>query len=93
MLEGLDKGNFRNLMIGDESWFALQFQHSTKWAVSRDDAPQKVMQQIDTSKFMPTVMWGVDGLHIVDSMSFQETINSQYFVDNVLTHILPKISP
>jgi hypothetical protein len=40
MLEGLEKGQFRNVMTGDESWFTLQFQHSAKWDVSRDDVPQ-----------------------------------------------------
>jgi hypothetical protein len=37
MLEGMDKGNFRNLVTGD----FFQFQHSAKWPVSRDDVPQK----------------------------------------------------
>jgi hypothetical protein len=30
MLEGLEKGNFRNLVTGDRSWFTVQFQHSAK---------------------------------------------------------------
>jgi hypothetical protein len=33
-------------------------------------------------------MWSVDGFHIVDLMTSHETLNSQYSVDNVLTHLL-----
>jgi hypothetical protein len=65
MLEGLEKGKFRNLMTRDESWFTVQFQHSAKWVVSRDDVPQKVRQLIDISKFVLAVRWGVDGFHVV----------------------------
>jgi ABC-type uncharacterized transport system permease subunit len=42
VLEGLERKNFRNLVTGNESWFTLEFQHSAKWSVSRDDMPQKV---------------------------------------------------
>jgi hypothetical protein len=93
MLARLEKGNFCNLVTGDESWSALQFQHSAKWEVSRDDVTQNGRQPISPSKFMITVVWDVDSFHVVNLITSQETFNSQYFVDNVLTHLLPKIVP
>jgi hypothetical protein len=41
VLEGLEKGNFRNPVTGDENWFSLQFRHSAKLAVSRGGVLQK----------------------------------------------------
>jgi hypothetical protein len=69
MLEGMERNNLRDLVTGGESWFTLEFQHSAKWSVSRDEMPQKVRQQIDTMKFMLTLMWDVDGFLVVDLMT------------------------
>jgi histone-lysine N-methyltransferase SETMAR len=93
MLDGSEKGTFRNPVTGDESWFTLQFRHSAKSAVLQDVMPQKVRQRIGISKFMLAVMRGIDGFHVVNFMTSQERFNSQYLVDNVLTHTLPKIFP
>jgi hypothetical protein len=46
MLEGLERNNFRSFMTGDESWSTLQFQHSAKWSVCRDDVPQKARNKL-----------------------------------------------
>jgi hypothetical protein len=73
MLEGMEGNNFRNLVAGDESWFTLEFQRSAKWSVSRDDVLQKVRQQIDTMKFMLTVMRSADGFHVVGLMTTQKS--------------------
>jgi hypothetical protein len=54
-LEGMERKDFRDLVTGNESWFTLEFQHSAKWSVSRDNVPQKVRQQIHTMKFMLTM--------------------------------------
>jgi hypothetical protein len=55
-------------VTGGDSWFALQFQHFAKLAVSPDDVPHKARQLIGTSKFVFIVMWGVDSFHIVNFM-------------------------
>jgi hypothetical protein len=65
MLEGLEKGNFGNLVTGDQSWLTFQFQRSAKWTVSLDNVAQKVRQLIGTSKFMLTVMWGVTAFKVL----------------------------
>jgi hypothetical protein len=49
ILAKLEKGNFCNLVTGEKSWFALQFQHSAKWEVSRDNVPQKGSQLVPQS--------------------------------------------
>jgi hypothetical protein len=93
ILEGMKKTNFHNLVTGDERWFTLEFQHSAKWCVSRDDVPQKARQRIDTAKSMPTVIWGVERFHVVDLMTTQLSFNSQYFVENVMARLMSKVLP
>jgi hypothetical protein len=36
--------------------------------------PQKVRQQIGTMKYLLTVMWGVDGFHVVDLMMIHKNL-------------------
>jgi hypothetical protein len=65
----MEADKFRNIVTGDESWFTLEFQYSTKWSVSREDVPERARKQIDTKKFTLTVIWGVKGFHVVDFMN------------------------
>jgi hypothetical protein len=44
-------------------------------------------------KFMLTVMWGVDGFHVVDLMTAQKKFDSPYFVANILTALVQRIIP
>jgi hypothetical protein len=80
-------------MIGEESWLSLEFHHSTKWSASRDDVPRKVKQQTETENFMLTVIWGIDGFHIVDLMTKQYSYNTQYFLRHVLAPLLLTVFP
>jgi histone-lysine N-methyltransferase SETMAR len=93
LLERMEASNFRNIVTGDESWFTLELQQSAKWSTSREDMPQRVRQQIGTRKFMLTVIWGVDGFHVVDLMTSQRSFDSQYFVDNIMVPLVEKVFP
>jgi histone-lysine N-methyltransferase SETMAR len=42
---------------------------------------------------MLTVIWGVDGFHVVDLMTLQRSFNSEYFVSHVLTPTVAKLFP
>jgi hypothetical protein len=41
-----------NVLTGDESWFVLDHPHHGVWAASRDDAPEKLMTNIEAQKSM-----------------------------------------
>jgi histone-lysine N-methyltransferase SETMAR len=93
LLERMEASNFHNIVTGDESWFNLELQQSAKWSTSREDVPQRVRQHIGTKKFMLTVIWGVDGFHVVDLMTSQRSFDSQYFVDNIMVPLVEKVYP
>jgi hypothetical protein len=77
-------------VTGDESQFTLELQESAKWSTSREDVPQRV-KQIGTRKFMLTVIWGVDGFHVVDLMTSHCSFDSQYFMDNIMILLVEKV--
>jgi hypothetical protein len=89
----MEESNFRNIVTGNESWFTFEFQQSAKWSTSREDVPQRVRQQIVTRKVMPTVIWEVDGFHVVDPMTSKCSFDSQYFVNNITVPLVEKAFP
>jgi histone-lysine N-methyltransferase SETMAR len=42
---------------------------------------------------MLTVIWGVDGFHVVDLMISQRSLNSEYFVNHVMAPMIAKVFP
>jgi hypothetical protein len=89
----MEASNFRNIVTNDESWFTLELQQCAKLGTSREDVPQRVRQQIATRKFMLTVIWGVDGFHVVNLMTSQRSFVSQYFIDNILVPLIEETFP
>jgi histone-lysine N-methyltransferase SETMAR len=42
---------------------------------------------------MLTVIWGIDGFHVVDLMTWQRSFNSEYFMSHVLAPMVTKVFP
>jgi hypothetical protein len=63
--------SFRGLVTGGSSWFVLEYQHSTKWSVARDEVPTRVSQTISTKKTMLTRKFSlyVIGIHVTVELS------------------------
>jgi histone-lysine N-methyltransferase SETMAR len=93
LLESMSANKFCTIVIGDESWFTLEYQNSAKWSVHREEAPEMVRQQIGAKRFMFTVNSGVGGFHIVDLITSQSSFDSQYFMSNVMTPLIANICP
>jgi hypothetical protein len=93
LLERMEASNCYTIVTGDKSWFTFELQHSAKWSTSREDVPQRVRQQIGIRKYMLMVIWGVGGFHVVDLMSSQCSLDSQYFVDNIMVPLVEKVFP
>jgi hypothetical protein len=41
ILKSQEQSKIHRFLIGDVSWSTLEFHHSMKWSLSRDDPPQK----------------------------------------------------
>jgi hypothetical protein len=63
------------------------------WTLSRDDVATKSRQQIQNKKFMFTIIWNLSGFYVVDRVSNDTKLNSDYFVRNILTPLEEAIFP
>jgi hypothetical protein len=90
-LKVMQRIRFRHIIIGDESWFYLEYHHASQWSVSRDEVPQRVGAAIGTAKFMLRAIWGINGFHLPDLMPSQCRFNAQYFVEHVVVLLVQTV--
>jgi histone-lysine N-methyltransferase SETMAR len=93
MLEVRELDLFRMLVTEDESWLLSEYQHSTKWSVARDEVPTRVSQTIGTKTVMLTLIWGIDGFHVVNMMPLGGCFNIEYFLTHITDPLLAKAFP
>jgi hypothetical protein len=84
---------FRTIVTGNESLFILEYQHSAKWSLHLEEVPEMASQQVGTKKLMLTVIYGAGSFHVVDLMTSKRSLDSQYFVSNVMTPLITNIFP
>jgi hypothetical protein len=68
-------------------------QPPAQWSAFREDVPQRVRQQDDTQTFMPPVIWGGGGFHVVDLVTSQRNFDSRNFVANIRVPPIKKVFP
>jgi histone-lysine N-methyltransferase SETMAR len=93
VLEAMQRTHFRHIITGNESWFYLEYQHASQWPISRDEVLQRVDPAIGTAKIMLTIIWGVNGFHLLDLMPLQCRFDAQYFVEHVMAPLVQTVFP
>jgi hypothetical protein len=78
------RDGWRHFVTGDESWFFLMSAPRRMWALARDDVVSKPRTEIQSKKFMFTIMWNPLGFHVIDRLATGEKINSTYFTAHIL---------
>jgi hypothetical protein len=68
IVETREFDSFRVLVTANENWILFEYQHSTKCSLVRDEVPTSVSQTVGTRKAMLTMIWELDGFHVVDTM-------------------------
>jgi hypothetical protein len=61
--------------------------------MSRDEVPQRVKQTIGTGETMLTVLWGLDGFHVVDLMHGRHSSDTQYSLEHMMQELLCAVFP
>jgi histone-lysine N-methyltransferase SETMAR len=59
--------------------------------ISRDEVPQRVNPTIGTAKFMITVIWDVNGFHVLSLMPSQCRFNAQYSMEHVIAPLVQTV--
>jgi hypothetical protein len=84
LLHAAQRDGWHHLVADDE--FRLFFDTSLRrmWTLSKDNVATKPRQQIQSKKFMFTIIWNPTGFYIVNRLLNDTKTNSDYFVTNVL---------
>ena len=75
---------FRNILTGDQSWFSFTYGMKGAWVMPEDDNPEFDGSKISSNKIMVTVIWGVNGIYLVDFLEEGYHFNSTYFIEHIL---------
>jgi hypothetical protein len=63
------------------------------WTLSRDDVVTKLRHDIQSKKFMITIIWNLSGFYVVNRLPNHAKINNAYFVTNEVIRIEQAIFP
>ena len=78
------KNSYRDLITGDESWFLYNYAPKGAWTIDSETHPLFESQLICSEKMMITIVWGVWGIYIIDELPENTTMDSNYFINNIL---------
>jgi hypothetical protein len=93
VLQAMEEQAFQNLVTEDESWFYLDYYPATQWSVCGDNVEPTAKWTIAVLNFMMTVIFGIDGFHVVDVMPDERSFDSEYFLEQVMQPITDKFYP
>jgi hypothetical protein len=92
-LHPAERDGWHYLVTGDESWFFFDTSLRRMWTLSRDDVATKPRQQIQSKKFMFTIIWNPTGFYVIDRLPNDTKMNSDYFVTSTLIFLKQMIFP
>ena len=84
VLQQLEKRQFRGIITGDQSWFTFKYGVRGAWLLPEEERPESDGSQIETEKMMVTVMWGVNGIYLIDCLPEHTSFNTSYFIEHIL---------
>jgi hypothetical protein len=92
-LHAAERDSWHYRVTGDELWFFFDISPRRMWTLSREDVATKPRQQIQSKKFMFTIIWNPTRFYVVDILSNDTKMNSDYFVTNILISLEQMIFP
>jgi hypothetical protein len=92
-LDAVQRDGWHHFVTDDEFWFVFNILPRRMWTLSRDDVATKPRLDIQSKKFMLTLIWNPSGFYVVDRLRNDTNMNSAYFVTNILTPLEQMIFP
>jgi hypothetical protein len=83
-LHAVKRDGWHHLLTGDESWFFFNTSPRRVWTLSKDDVVTKPRHDIESQKFMFTIIWNLSSFYIFDRLPNDFKMNSISFVINLL---------
>jgi hypothetical protein len=67
-LHAAERDDWHHLVTGDELWFFLNTSPRRMWTLSRDDVVTKPRLDIQSKKFIFTIIWNPSGFYVIDRL-------------------------
>jgi hypothetical protein len=83
-LYAAERDRWHHLVTGDKPWFFFNTSPRRMWTVSRDNGVTKSRHDIQSKKFMLTIIWDSSGFYVVDRLPSHTKMNSASFMTNIL---------
>jgi hypothetical protein len=93
LLHAAQLDSWHHPVTGDESRFFFDTLPRRMQALSRNDVAIKPRQQIQSKKFMFTIIWNPTRFYVFDRLLNDTKMNSAYFVTNILLPLEEAIFP
>jgi hypothetical protein len=93
ILEAAAENDRRDFATANGSWFFLQQASKRMWTLEKDHVVKKPRLTIQARKLRFTIIWSPQRFHVVESLPDGPTMNSTYFIDNILTKIAAVFFP
>jgi hypothetical protein len=92
-LNAAKRDGWHHLMTGNESWLFFNISPRRMSTLSRDDVVIKPRLDIQSTKFMFTIIWNPSGFYVVDRLPNHSKMNNAYFMTNILIPLEQAIFP
>jgi hypothetical protein len=78
-----ERDSWHHLVTGDESCFLLDKSSHRMWILPKGDVVTKPRIDIQSKRFMFTIMWNPSSFYVVDRLTNDIKMNGGYFVTNI----------
>jgi histone-lysine N-methyltransferase SETMAR len=87
ILESLNAHARSWALTRDESWFYFSYDSESKWTLARDSSMTKPKALINAPKIMVLVIWGVDGLALIEIITQNLHPSAKYLCEFTILHM------
>jgi hypothetical protein len=84
-----ERDGWHHLVTADESWFFFNTLPCHMWTLSRNDVITKPRLDVQSKKFMFTIIWNPSGFYVINILPNDTKMNSAYFVTNIFIPFIP----
>ena len=91
LLEQTSSTNHDNIVTVDESWFFLHNEQPSQWLPIGSPRPVAPCRTIASKKILVTIVWGINGVYVLDFLPESMTMTADYFQENVISKAKDKI--
>jgi hypothetical protein len=93
VLQARERCHFRDLVTGDETWVYLDRKPGIIWLSADAELPVQVKRTIASVKLLLIVCWGIHGIAHYCWLPKENTLDSPFFCEGVLSPLTQKMQP